>query len=334
MKRKILIILAVLTPALLFIQLRQMTHWHPIPIGNADIGDSDNRLEISSDGKHLAAATDHSLHIFDVENRALTFNREFEGGASSDLSIRAIAFSKSGNEIFVATRFSAASEKGFGKIERFRLDAIKNWAELQRVFHNDNFLDSSVFRATPDGRHLQYDGRLWDLDSGKLISQKLLSASFNALGSPALSLDGSKMRYCLDERNFAEADFNSGATRKIPIQNPKKFEAIEFSRYGDFVFTQLKNGPWVIRDFQTGRKLWNFPPGTSFGKSFAVNNDETRIAISAGRSWQIRDLKTGELLNTISSKTRTSPKISVWSFDDSTIFWQDDDGTLWKQRIQ
>ena len=324
MKRRLIVVFAVLLPVVIFVAMKWATRWRPAAIGNLT-----GVKPINWNRLQTFDVSDRYVIVGDNDNRVLFDLRSGQLRPSESEGI-----TQDGTALWKA-------------VENPRQLIIQNDSERRvytmpwpEVSWMDDF--STAQPQVMDGPETtkvfhKYSLIHWNSDAPQ--TPKIVNCQIDlVLSRYALTRDGGKIiNGCSD--GITEVLARTGKVAKHIALVPKStLNAVpRLSPFGTYALYEegIAGSPYRCRivDASTGHTLWRFV-GTEWEMYLSeISRDEEIIAIPlfSRKVWQIHDLKTGKLLRTL--PLAPGFKVGAFSPDGNTLY-SITNGILYRQRAR
>ena len=218
--------------------------WWPITEVYYNLGDNNQAVAFSPDGKYIATATqrDQMATLWDLKSGRQI--RQMEHGTSSWDHVYAVAFSPDGR--YLAT--GGEDYTRYSNVGKTVLWDLKSGRQIRQMEHNDEVM---VVTFSPDGRYiatttLPYSNRnatfLWETSSGRFIRGMQYIGDSGTIYAVAFSPDGKYLatgnrRYYSNRPDRATIwEVKSGRVMQ-QIEHTGKVVAVAFSPDGKYLAT-------------------------------------------------------------------------------------------------
>ncbi|MCP4699906.1 MAG: hypothetical protein GY862_24100 [Gammaproteobacteria bacterium] len=229
-------------------------------------------VAFSPDGKLLAAGSDHAVYLWDMKT-----NREIKRLQGHSKSVRAVAFSPDGKLL--------ASGAGDADI---RLWEVRSGREIKRLQGHSDGVNSLAF--SPDGKLLASGSsdaeiRLWDAASGSTI--KRLAGDSELINSVAFSPDGKILASGAKDGIIRLWEMPAGREIRRLKKHSLDVNSVAFSPDGKFLISGSWDKSIRLWDVQSGREIKRLDKHSDNVAAVAFSPDKETFA-SASWDYTVR----------------------------------------------
>lgn len=319
-RRRFLIALAVVIPLAIFVAAKIAASWRPVMLMHFDSGPYDD-LKIQASEQMVAVSdtqfnlqTEHKEKLHDRMSAVGAWTWNWVGGAKPHLLLR------DGTQAARSYPLPGVGDEE----EWYQVEPLMRFSpatDRVELLFNGNY-----YRWQARSRRLQRHIQLADVDSRLAGFTRMI----------ALTRDGETVVFA-GTTAIREISTRTGRTlRRVPLRGVEFFETIRVSPFGRYALYETPGQKTyfeqIVVDTRSGRALWKLKMGSN-GTDAVFSPDQTVIAVPLAKSklWEIRDLRTGQLLRTLPFVPNTQS--GAFSPDGDTLY-SVANGVLYRQRAR